>query len=233
MREVRSATNDFARDGVTDLERFFRQIVLNLAATDPARLHRPLPLTDLRDIIVPYRANRRALQLESSEDYELVLMRLCAGEGGFARTEPDEVRAEFEAEVRSSNPDLDIVHRYENAVVSLDPKPIAQALDHQPGLAFAPPDHSDQSMDEEGTAALLPGLAPIESAGPSAQSAGVSGTRIHQCELCWHALPAGRVVNFCPHCGASQLLTRCPSCQSETEAGWRHCVSCGAALSRN
>ncbi len=79
-----------------DLERFFRQIVRNLAATDPARLRRPLPLIEIRESIVPYRANRRALQLESSEDYELVLMRLCAGEGGFARTEPAEVRAEFD-----------------------------------------------------------------------------------------------------------------------------------------
>ena len=51
------------------------------------------------------------------------------------------MRALFEAEVGSSNPDLGIVHLHENAVVSLEPKPLAVALDHQPGLAFAPPDH--------------------------------------------------------------------------------------------
>jgi double zinc ribbon protein len=220
-------------DRMTDLERFFRQIVRNLAATDPARLHRPLPLTDLRDSIVPYRANRRALELESSEDYELVLMRLCAGEGGFARTEPDEVRAEFEAEVRSSNPDLEIVHRYANVVVSLEPKPIARALNHEPGLAFAPPDHPVRlAMDEEAAATLveLPSLEPL-GADPESVVAGVH--HIPTCGLCGRGLPTGRAVNFCPHCGGSQALTRCPACQSETEAGWRHCVSCGAALSRN
>jgi hypothetical protein len=217
---------------VTDLERFFRQIVRNLAATDPARLHRPLPLTDLRDLIVPYRANRRALQLESSEDYELVLMRLCAGEGGFARTEPAEVRAEFEIEVGSSNPDLDIIHRYQNAVVSLEPKPLAQVLNHEPGLAFAPPDHpARMAMDEEVAATLpLPSLEPL---GTEGKSVVAGAPHMPECGLCGRGLPSGRVVNFCPHCGGSQGLTRCPACQSETEPGWRHCVSCGAALSRH
>ena len=67
---------------MTDLERLVRQLVDNLSAIDPARLQQPVTLADIRDTIVPYRATRRALQLESSEDYELALMRLCAGEGG-------------------------------------------------------------------------------------------------------------------------------------------------------
>jgi hypothetical protein len=206
---------------VSDLERFFRQIVRNLAATDPARLHRPLPVSELHDSILPYRANRRALQLESSEDYELVLMRLCAGEGGFARTEPAEVRVEFEMEVGSSNPDLGLIHRHPNAVVSLESKPLALALNHEPGLAFAPP---------EAPASITPGLPPLEPRGADAEPAGAAGDRLPSCGLCGRPLPSGRVVNFCPHCGGSQVLTRCPACQSETEAGWRHCVSCGSAI---
>ena len=214
-----------------DLERFFRQIVRTLAATDPARLHRPLPLTDLRNSIVPYRANRRALQLESSEDYELVLMRLCAGEGGFARTEPAEVRAEFEIEVGSSNPDLDIVHRHENAVVSLEPKPLALALNHEPGLAFAPPDHPVRVSKREEAAAPPPEPPSVETPGTPAESVVAGGHHLPQCGLCGRDLPTGRVVNFCPHCGGSQGLARCPACRSELEADWRHCVSCGATVS--
>lgn len=213
-----------------DLERFFRQIVRNLAATDPARLHRPLPLNDLRESIVPYRANRRALQLESSEDYELVLMRLCAGEGGFARTEPDELRAEFAAEIRSSNPDLDLVQRYENAVVSLEPKPLALALNPEKGLGFAPPGHSARTSLHEEVAAALPELSTLEPLAADVESTPAGGPLVPQCGLCGRVLPTGRAVNFCPHCGGSQVLARCPACRSETEAGWRHCVSCGLLL---
>ena len=62
-----------------NLERLFRQIVLNLAAKDPGGLRRALSLAEVRDGVVPYRANRRALGIETSEDYELALLRLYAG----------------------------------------------------------------------------------------------------------------------------------------------------------
>ncbi|MGH7508951.1 MAG: zinc ribbon domain-containing protein [Gemmatimonadales bacterium] len=210
---------------MNELERFFRQIVRNLTATDPARLRQPLPVADIRDSIVPYRTNRRALELESSEDYELVLMQLCAGEGGFFRTDPEEVRAELEAEVRSSNPDLELLHRYENAVVHLESEPLAWALDPKPELAFAPPAHSDQrgKGEERITRESWPDE-PYNAPHPERPE---NDRDIARCSQCQGVLPAGRIINFCPHCGQSQVLTTCPVCQGELEAGWRHCVSCG------
>jgi Double zinc ribbon len=202
---------------VTDVERLFRQIVRNLSATDPARLRRPLPLSDVRDHIVPYRTNRRPLELESSEDYELALIRLCAGEGGFVRTEPAEVRAEFQAEITSPNPDLSILRKYDNAVVSLDAGSLARALDPGPDRAFAPPGYA-AGHAEVREPITPPGLPPEELARP-------------RCTHCKGELPGGRAVNFCPHCGRSQALTNCPVCQEEVEAGWRHCVSCGYLIS--
>ena len=65
---------------MTDLERFFQRLVERLAATDPARLHRPIELDEIMHVLVPYRANRRTLGVDTSEEYELVVMRLCAGE---------------------------------------------------------------------------------------------------------------------------------------------------------
>jgi hypothetical protein len=216
---------------ITDLERFFRQVVRNLAATDPARLRRPLPLADIRDSIVPYRANRRALQLESSEDYELILMQLCAGQGGFARTEPDDVRALFAAELRSANPDLEILQQHENAVVCLETEPLAQALSPRPELAFAPPDHAIELAVPETLSPELPELSSLEPLdAPSAPEPG-SNRFVSHCAQCDGLLPSGRVVNFCPHCGGHHVPTRCPACGSEIEASWRHCVSCGAAVS--
>ncbi len=218
-------------DAVTSLERFFRQLVRNLAATDPARLHRPLPLADIRDSIVPYRANRRALQVESSEDYELVLMQLCAGEGGFARTEPEDVRAQFAAELRSPNPDLQILHRHQNAVLTLERQALAQALNPGPDLAFAPPDHTiDLAVTVE--SAALPDLPSLEPLDGTDLEPNISRFISH-CANCGGPLPTGRVVNFCPHCGGHHVLVRCPECHGEIEAGWRHCVSCGASVSGN
>jgi hypothetical protein len=124
---------------VTDVERFFRRLVSNLAATDPARLRRPVPLDEISREILPYRANRRALQLDTSEDYELVLLRLCAGEGSLVRTEPDEARARFAQEIRSANPDLDVLHAFENVQVTLRAESLALALEAEPEGSYAPP----------------------------------------------------------------------------------------------
>lgn len=194
---------------MTDLERFFVQLIRNLAASDPSRLGKPLLLVDIRNSILPYRANRRALQLESSEDYELVLMRLCAGEGGFARTGPDEVRDEFMKELASPNPDLTIVQQHENAVVHLDSKAVAKALDRKPELAYAPQEH----------------LAPRPALSEQSEAGEVS-----RCNRCGGALPTSRVVNFCPQCGQNLIRIRCPECETELEPTWRHCVNCGAAV---
>lgn len=214
---------------MTDLERFFHQLVRNLAAANPTRLRHPLPLADIRDVIVPYRANRRGLQLESSEDYELVLMRLCAGEGGFLRTEPDEVRVAFAEEIASPNPDLTIVQRHETARVTLDPKAVAIVLDPKPDLAYAPREHP------------LPSESPQERRAASAESPSRKGRKRTsapaqadpkplRCPRCGSGVPAGRPVNFCPQCGQKLTRTHCPECKIELEPGWRHCVGCGISL---
>jgi hypothetical protein len=190
---------------VTDLERLFLQLVRNLTSIDPGRLRQPLPLGDIYHSIVPYRAYRRALQLESSEDYELVLMQLCAGEGGFARIEPDEAGTEFAAEIQSPNPDLTIIHRHEKAVICLDPAAVAKALDRNPELAFAPKEHVEPAIRKTDSP--------------------------ERCFRCGAGLPLGRVVKFCPQCGQNLARARCRECKTELEPGWRHCVACGAAVS--
>jgi hypothetical protein len=200
---------------VSDLERFFAQLVRNLAALNPARLRQPLTLAEIRESIIPYRANRRTLELESSEDYELIVMRLCAGEGGFAITEPEEAHADFVREIGSPNPDLTIVEKHRKAVVGLDPRLVARALDPNPEVAYAPWEeqvsHADLARKTEAAAAER--ALPIPDV---------------RCTHCRAPLPVGRVVNFCPKCGQSQL--RCPKCKTELERGWRHCGGCGAAL---
>jgi hypothetical protein len=212
---------------LTDLERFFGVLVRNVAAEDRTRLQKPLLLVDIRNSILPYRANRRALQLESSEDYEWVLMRFCAGEGGYARTGPDDVRDEFVQELQSPNPDLTLVERRENAVVHLDCRAVAQALESEPGLAFAPPVTPPPATRPP--AAARSKRAPRESRPGSSQQDKTPATG-SRCSRCGSSLPSGRVVNFCPGCGQNLTPARCESCQTELDPTWRHCVNCGAAL---
>ena len=198
---------------MTDLERLFRRLVRNLADTEPARLHQPLPLADVYQSIVPYRSNRRSLGLESSEDYELVLLRLASGEAGLVRTEPEAARKQLAAEVASTNPDLTLLRRIENVFLTIRSEPLAYALGPEPEMEAPPP-----APDE---------LAELEPAEPESAA---SDEAVPHCLFCGGTLPSHRTVTFCPHCGQRQGPATCPSCHSEVEPGWRHCVNCGSAL---
>ncbi|HEU5171778.1 MAG TPA: zinc ribbon domain-containing protein [Gemmatimonadales bacterium] len=199
---------------MTDLERLFGQLVTNLAATDPARLNRPIALGEIQQSIVPYRIYRRALGIDSVEDYDLVLLRLAAGDGGFARTEPHDVQARFQAELASPNPDLTLLQRHADALVTLEGLRVARALASEADAPFAPPE---------------PPPEPEAGLGPAPVPYAATEVAV-MCLYCGTTLPSGRQVNFCPSCGQSQTTPRCPQCQSEVELGWRHCVACGAAL---
>jgi hypothetical protein len=52
-----------------------------------------------------------------------------------------------------------------------------------------------------------------------------------ECPHCKGALPAGRAITFCPHCGQDLTVQHCPACGSELEQGWKFCVTCGRAVS--
>ena len=239
---------------MTDLERFFRRLVANLAASDPARLHHPIPLDDIQQSVIPYRSNRRALHIESSEEYELMLLRLCAGEGNLVRTEPETARARFEEELKSPNPDLDVLRRVDDVVISLRSDPLARALAPEPeaDLPYAPPSPVPAPPIPGLDLPQLDAVEPTDQLGEpehyeavrEAQYDGNSldaelldeslpdepADRSPHCLYCGDRLPTDRPVRFCPHCGQRQTPPECPQCHSEVEPGWRHCVNCGAGL---
>jgi hypothetical protein len=128
---------------MTDLERLFRRLVDNLIAIDPARLHRPLTIGDLLGSVIPYRTTRRALALDSAEDYDMLVLQLCAGEGGFVRMLSDDIGQVLRDQVTSPNPDLDVLRDHERAELVLQTEPLAHALGPGPEEAFAPPEHEE------------------------------------------------------------------------------------------
>jgi hypothetical protein len=231
---------------VTEVERFFRRLVSTLAASNPARLQSPLPLDDITGSVLPYRSHRRALELDTVEDYEAVLLRLCAGESDLVWTEPEDARERFVEESRSNNPDLTVLYAFENVQLSFRPEPLLWALapdpraDYQapatpaePPPAEPPPSEPEpepvsvevESPDTVLALGLARSDAPLEDEVEETVDSPQSS-----CLYCGGSLPTNRAVNFCPHCGQSQTRILCPECRSEVEPGWRHCVNCGAAV---
>jgi hypothetical protein len=221
---------------VSDLDRLFQHLVAAIAASDPGQLNRPVALGAIQDAILPYRSSRRALGVDTVEDYDLLLLRLAAGEGGFARTAPEDVRARFAREVASPNPDLGILRAHADASLTLEGLRVARALAASDHDAFAPPkpepptaslvEHVPHRLEEE---------LDLEIARPLPSAPAGSGplpSEVLMCLYCGATLPSGRTVNFCPSCGQSQTTPRCPQCQSEVELGWRHCITCGAPLAQ-
>ena len=231
---------------MTEVEKFFRRLVSTLAASNPARLQGPLLLDDITGSILPYRTHRRALELDTVEDYEAVLLRLCAGEGDLVWTEPEDARKRFVAESRSNNPDLTALYAFENVYLSFRPELLLWALAPDPRADYTPPEppletslpEPEPPGPEVEEPVLVLGAAQLEMPPrPEESDPALADEMVEaaepprpSCLYCGGSLPSNRTVNFCPHCGQSQTQILCPECRSEVEFGWRHCVNCGAAV---
>ena len=238
---------------MTDLERLFRRLVDNLIAIDPARLHRPIALADLLNSIIPYRTNRRSLSIDSAEDYDMLVLRLCSGEGGYVQMASEDIAQVFRDQVGAPNPDLGILREHPRAELMLGTEPLAHALGPGPEEQFAPPEDDDPPAATGAAPAPAAAPAPVlqlESSPRATFSAEPAPPAVilpppprimadmdppsarrdaagPRCSFCGGKLPSGRAVNFCPHCGQNQSMVRCPNCQAEIEIDWKHCVSCG------
>jgi double zinc ribbon protein len=113
---------------VTDLERLFRLLVQEMAGSDPARLHRPVTITELSAEFVPYRVFRRTLEIETAEDYDALLLRFLAGEENLVRMTADPVAERFTLEARSANPDLGVLREFGRASFALAPERLARVV---------------------------------------------------------------------------------------------------------
>jgi predicted amidophosphoribosyltransferase len=50
------------------------------------------------------------------------------------------------------------------------------------------------------------------------------------CRYCGGALPEGRRITYCPHCGQNLTIQHCPACGTELEIGWKFCTTCGRSV---
>ena len=216
-----------------DLDRLFERLVSVLAADAPGRLAVPFPAAEVYERLVPYRSNRSVLKVATHQDYEMAVLRLLAGERGYASLEPAEVQDALRREAGESNPDAGLFRHFPDAILSLNRLAAERSLRGDRAYAppspapLAPPPESSDAAERE------------EAEGEQAEKAPLAGAAFElaeqsesprQCPYCGETLPGSRKVNFCPQCGqppSGEL--RCPACGGEVDVGWRYCVSCGRA----
>jgi len=103
-----------------ELDRIYRRLVQNIRTGFPDLLGRPFEVSELYTTLVPYRHNRRELELDTNQDYEHALLRLLSGERGYLIGDP-QMQVDLRAELDSPNPDLTKFRAYSTTMVSLAP----------------------------------------------------------------------------------------------------------------
>jgi double zinc ribbon protein len=225
---------------VDELTRFARRLVEQLGASGEG-VHRAVPVSALRETLLPYRKHRRALGVESVEDYETVLLRLVAGERGFLKTVPAEAAERCRSELAQATPDLAVLDEVAGATVQITSMAAAQVVgdggdggdgrtvrsDRTDGLtlrsALTPPSASAASAASAAPAAPSPPSPEPAMPAPKPPAA-------EKCRHCDHAIPGGRQVVFCPWCGQRLIPFTCARCNTELDSEWRHCITCGAPV---
>jgi double zinc ribbon protein len=214
-----------------DLDRLFERLVAVLAQDTPGKLAVPFPAAEVYERLVPYRSNRSILKVATHQDYEMAVLRLLAGERGYAALEPVEVRDALLREAGESNPDTGLFRQFPDAILSLNRLAAERFLRGDRAYAPPPPTPPPLSLSPDP-------VDTVEGDEPEAK-ASIAGAAFElaeqsesprQCPYCGETLPGSRKVNFCPQCGqppSGEL--RCPACGGEVDVGWRYCVSCGRA----
>jgi Double zinc ribbon len=205
-----------------ELTRFAR-ILMERLATRPEGVARPVSVTEVRKTVLPYRAQRKALGLDSVEDYETVLLRLVAEERGYVKTLPAAAAVRCREELGQSNPDLSILEAIGESTIQVTSLAAGKVVEDGQSDAAprSPPAPSEAARPPVPAPAPSPVVQP-QTAGPAQQE--------KTCRFCQGKLPLGRTATFCPHCGERLIPLTCSRCGTELESGWKHCITCGTPV---
>ena len=234
-----------------NLDRMFRHLVRTIETRYPDYVSRPFEVAELYQTILPYRLHRRELGLDTNQDYELTLLELLSGARGYLVVD-DRMRDALRKELGSPTPDPSVMREFATAHVALASDAVRrlgtpEARDGGPALArrSTPPDPSlaaeaRQNRPRASTgsgAAAAPTPAAPSAATPTPRAAISSQPRTiavaaagEPCRFCGGALPPGRQITFCPHCGQNLTVINCAACGTELELGWSYCTTCGRAV---
>jgi hypothetical protein len=128
-----------------ELDRLFRRLVQNIRNGYPEYLSRPFEVSELYQTLIPYRHNRRELEIDTNQDYEMAICRLLAGERGYAGGD-EAMQQAIRDEIQSPNPNTGIFREFAASRVQLVPEAVrrfeqsasADAIAREPTLATPP-----------------------------------------------------------------------------------------------
>jgi hypothetical protein len=239
-----------------DLDRMFRRLIQNIRNGYPEFLTQPFEVSELFQNLIPYRHNRKELEIDTNEDYEIALCQMLAGERSLLVGD-DVMRETIREQLASSNPNTAIYREFASSRVMLvadavrradaaggpmesSPSPRASGAMSPPPRSAPPPVAPPPPAPRASVPNIPPPPPGSRSSGavrapmpsPPATRAAAGGTATPtppagDCRFCGGALPAGRRIIYCPSCGQNLAIQRCPACGSELEVGWKFCVTCG------
>lgn len=236
-----------------DLDRMFRRLVQNVRNGYPEYLTHPFEVSELYQNLIPYRHNRRELEIETNQDYEVALCRLLTGERGYLVVD-DSLAESIRRELSAPNPNTAVFREFAASRVQLPPD--AQRRWQQMGGDLAPAADAGAPTGEMPPASPPPppppwsgrpstGATIAEAAPPpppepppvrsttssfAIDPESASEERPASCRYCGGSLPIGRQASFCPHCGQNLTIQRCPACGTEMELHWKFCITCGRGV---
>jgi len=121
-------------------------------------------------------------------------------------------------------------HRQPAAASSTAPRNTASTATAPASMSAQPP-----APRRAASATSSATTGPRAAASPGGASARGSQTVVpesgEQCRYCNGALPAGRRITFCPHCGQNLTVVNCLACGTELDLGWKFCTTCGRPVS--
>jgi hypothetical protein len=239
---------------VTDLERF-AAVLLAEWQNEGGRTDVALTVAGLLDRTLPYRSARRALALESSEDYESLVLRLVGEEAELVVTDPMEAAEMARSTLESKIPDLDVLRLLRSATLTFTDDAVSRLEGVRPIPAAAPsepPAAKPTAANGSGASRPEADVLPMRRAAEPADHTAVPTPPRTDPEpppafltkvafvppesLCWQCsqpLPSTRKVNFCVECGADQRAPHCLACGGVVERHWKHCPDCGMVLAKS
>src|SRR5687768_829299 len=198
-----------------NVARLHRALVDSLMLNRPDALSQPVTVAEIYQDLIPYRSVKAPLGFALNADYEHTLLQLLAGEHGFVRIEPTEVREALTRELKSPNPDVGLFRDYASCDVFVTLPEDSNGTRSAPEperAAPRSPEPAPRVASESWEAAVngtpridateaVKSFAKRESPAPVERAEAPAASAMPACASCTKPLPAGKNAHFCPFCG--------------------------------